>query len=176
MVGTVLSPESARYAGLKGFDLAVIPYAVSLAGVRQTVQVYHEALREAGHAIVDHHVHATFHLYVERDEASAIATIRQPILDYVQCFADALIGDRWSRDYAGYEGLVHKVRALRDFDVLYDRRTLFGDPARLHETIAQARDAGITEMSFITMMPGLTQQRILDSLRLFASDVMPKYR
>lgn len=176
MVGTVLSPESARYAGLKGFDLAVIPYAVSLAGVRQTVKVYHEALQEAGHDIAMHNVHATFHLYVERDESSAIATVRQPIFDYVQYFAEALAGDRWSRDYAGYEGLVHKVLSLKNFDALYDRRTLFGDPARLHDTMEQVIAAGITEVSFITIMPGLPQAKILESLRLFASDVMPRYR
>ncbi len=176
MVGTVLSPESARYAGLQGFDLAVIPYAVSLAGTKQSVKIYHEALLEAGHKIEDHNVHATFHMYVERDEASAIATIRQPILDYVQYFADAVAGDRWSKDYAGYEGLVNKVLSLKNFDVLYDRRTLFGSPARLHETMELIIEAGITELSFVTIMPGLPQQKILDSMRLFAAEVMPRYR
>ncbi len=176
MIGTVLSPESARYAGLHGFDLMVIPYAVSLAGVKQTVKIYHEALLEAGHRIDNHHVHATFHMYVEPSETSAIATIREPILRYVQYFAEAVAGDHWSKDYAGYEGLVNKVLALKDFDVLYDRRTLFGHPERLHETMEMIIDAGITELSFITMMPGLPQTKILDSLRLFAADIMPRYR
>lgn len=176
IVGTVISPESARYAGLKGFDLMVIPYAVSLEGVKQTVKTYHDALLEAGHKISDHHVHAAFHLYVERDEASAIATIREPILRYVQYFADAVAGDRWSKDYAGYEGLVNKVLALQNFDLLYDRRTLFGNPARLHETMALIIEAGITEISFVTIMPGLPQEKILASMRLFASEVMPHYR
>lgn len=176
MVGTVLSPESARYAGLNGFDLMVIPYAVSLAGVRQTVDIYHSALREAGHRVADHRVHGAFHLYVEQDEAGAIATVRQPLLDYVQYFVDALAGDRWSKDYAGYQGLVDKVRQLKDFDVLYDRRTLIGNPARLHETMALIQEAGITEVSFLTMLPGLSQARVMESLRLFAREVMPRYR
>jgi hypothetical protein len=154
----------------------VIPYAVSLAGVKRTVQIYHEALHEAGHPVAAHGVHAAFHLYVERDVASAIATVREPILRYVQYFADAVAGDRWSKDYAGYEGLVDKVLALKNFDALYDRRTLFGDPARLHETMAMIIEAGITELSLVTIMPGLPQQKILDSLRLFAAEVMPRYR
>ncbi len=176
IVGTVLSPESARYAGLHGFDLMVIPYAVSLAGVKQTVRIYHEALLEAGHKISDHHVHGTFHLFVDRDEATAIATVREPLLRYVQYFADAVAGDRWSKDYVGYEGLASKVLALKNFEVLYDRRTLIGTPARLHETMAEIIDSGITEVSFITILPGLAQAKILDSMRLFAAEVMPRYR
>lgn len=176
VVGTVLSPESARYAGLHGFDLMVIPYAVSLEGVRQTVAIYHEALQEAGHKVSDHDVHGVFHMYVAADEATAVAAVREPILRYVQHFADAVTGDRWSKDYPGYAGLVDKVLALKNFDVLYDRRTLFGTPARLHETIEMAKDAGISELSFITILPGLPQRKILDSLRLFAAEVMPSYR
>ena len=72
-MGTVLSTESARYAGLNGFDLMVIPYAVSLAGVKQTVKIYHEALLEAGHKVEDHKVQATFHLYAAATEAEAKA-------------------------------------------------------------------------------------------------------
>lgn len=176
VVGTVLSPESARYAGLNGFDLMVIPYAVSLAGVKRTVQVYHEALLEGGHEIGDHHVHGTFHMYVDHDEAAAKAATRQPMLDYVQYFAEATAGDRWSKDYAGYQGLAAKVLALKDYDVLYDRRTLIGDPARLHDTMALILEAGITELSVVTILPGLPQEKILDSMRLFAAEVMPKYR
>lgn len=176
IVGTVLSPESAVYAGHQGFDLMVIPYAVSLAGVRKTVDIYHAALKEAGRDPRHHNVHATFHMYVEADEASAIAAVREPILNYVQYFADAVAGDKWSKDYVGYEGIVNKVLALKNFDVMYDRRTLFGNPARIHETMAIAIAAGITEFSLVTIMPGLPQAKILESLRLFAKEIMPRYR
>lgn len=176
IVGTVLSPESARYAGLNGFDLMVIPYAVSLAGVRQTVQRYHEALREGGHRVEDHRVQATFHLYVAPTAAEAKAVAREPLLRYVQYFADAVAGDRWSKDYAGYAGLAQKVMQLKDFDLLYDGRVMVGDPARLHAMMEEIIACGITELSFITILPGLSQARILDSLRLFASEVMPRYR
>ena len=173
MVGTVLSPESARYAGLNGFDLMVIPYAVSLEGVRHTVALYHEALREAGHDPATHQVHGCFHLYTALEEAACIAEARAPMLAYVQYFIDAISGDRWSSAYPGYQGMVEKVRLLQNFDLLYDRRSFIGTPARLRETLAMAQDAGITEMSFITMLPGLMQDRVLDSLRLFAAEVMP---
>ena len=173
MVGTVLSPESARYAGLNGFDLMVIPYAVSLEGVRQTVALYHEALREGGHDPAAHHVHGCFHLYTAPEESSCIAHAKEPMLAYVQYFIDAIADDRWSSAYRGYQGMVDKVRQLKNFEVLYDRRSCIGTPARIAETLAMAADAGITEMSFITQLPGLAPEKVLDSLRLFASEVMP---
>lgn len=176
MVGTVLSPESARYAGLNGLDLMVIPYAVSLEGVKQTVALYHEALREAGHDPAKHQVHGCFHMYTEANEDACIAHVREPLLAYVQYFIDAISGDRWSNAYPGYQGMVDKVRQLKNFEVLYDRRSLIGTPARLRETIAMAADAGITELSFITVLPGLAQTKVLDSLRLFAAEVMPAWR
>lgn len=172
MVGTVLSPESARYAGLKGFDLMVIPYAVSLEGVKQTVALYHDALREAGHDPAAHQVHGCFHLYTAPDEQLCIAHAKAPMLAYVQYFIEAISGDRWSSAYAGYQGMVDKVRMLQDFDLLYDRRSFIGTPARLRETLVMAEEAGITEISFITMLPGLAQDRVMESLRLFAAEVM----
>ncbi|MSR13233.1 MAG: LLM class flavin-dependent oxidoreductase [Gammaproteobacteria bacterium] len=176
VVGTVLSPESAVYAGQHGFDLMVIPYAVSLAGVRKTVDLYHAALKESGRDPSDHNVHATFHTFVDRDEATAIAAVREPIERYVQYFAEAVAGDTWSKDYVGYEGIVNKVLALKNFDVMYDRRVLIGTPARVHETMGMAIEAGITEISCVTILPGLPQAKILESLRLFADEIMPRYR
>ena len=176
IVGTVLSPESARYAGLNGFDLMVIPYAVTLAGVKQSVQIYHEALLEAGRRIEDHTVQATFHLYAAPTEAEAKAASRGPMERYVQYFADAVAGDRWSKDYVGYQGLAQKVMGLRDFDLLYDGRVMVGDPPRLHDMMAQVIDAGIGEVSFVTILPGLEQSKVLDSMRLFAEEIMPRYQ
>ena len=65
---------------------------------------------------------------------------------------------------------------LKDFDLLYDGRVMVGDPARLHAMMEEIIASGITELSFITILPGLAQARILDSLRLFAREVMPRYR
>ena len=58
--------------------------------------------------------------------------------------------------------------------MLYDR-CFFGDPDHVCERMAAAIDAGITEVTLVTQMPGLTQEKILDSMRLFAKEVMPRY-
>ncbi|MGH8595801.1 MAG: hypothetical protein ACREXT_03985 [Gammaproteobacteria bacterium] len=43
-------------------------------------------------------------------------------------------------------------------------------------SVALPRNRALTEVSFVTIMPGLPQAKILDSLRLFAQEVMSRYR
>ena len=174
-VGTVSTPESIVAAARDGFDLMVIPYAVSLEGVAQQTKLYRESLVEAGRDPADHRVLAAFHTFVHEDEESAKDAVREPIVRYVGYVRDAVKADKWSKDYAAYQGMVKGVEALMDFDVLYKDRTLFGDPRRVVEGIERAQQAGITDINLVTILPGLAQEKILDSLRLFAREVMPKF-
>ncbi len=175
-LGSVMSPESIKYAGTMGLNLMVIPYAVSLEKVRDTISMYRDALDDAGHNQGDYSVMGPAHLFVDANEAKAIAAVREPIVRYVGYLRDAVKSDKWSKDYQGYEGMVKMAEALMDFDVMYDQRSVCGDPAHAGECIEAFRDAGIDEISFVTIMPGLAQEQILDSMRCFASEIMPKYQ
>ena len=175
-LGSVMSPESIKYAGRMGLNLMVIPYAVSLDKVKDTISMYRDALDAAGHNQADYAVMGPAHLFVDENEAKAIAAVRDPIVRYVGYLRDAVKSDKWSKDYQGYEGMVKMAEALMDFDVMYDRRSVCGDPAHAAECIEAFRDAGIDEISFVTIMPGLGQEQILDSMRCFASEIMPKYQ
>jgi natural product biosynthesis luciferase-like monooxygenase protein len=174
-VGSVMSPESIIAAGHQGFDLMVIPYAVSPEGVREQVSLHRHSLEEAGHDPAKQRVMAPYHLYVHEDVEVAKATAREPILRYVSYLRDSVSADKWSGDYESYRGMVKKVESLMDFDLIYDGRALIGDPAHVHECIELAADIGVTEISLVTILPGLSQDKVLDSMRCFASNVMPKY-
>ena len=175
VIGSVMSPESIIYAGRNGFDLMVIAYAVSLEKVREIISLYHEALDEGGHDPADHPVMSPLHCYVHENEKMGRDTVREPMRSYIASFRDCVKADKWSKDYKGYEGLADKVEALMDFEVMYDKHSLFGDPAHAHECMEAVIDAGIGEISLVSLMPGLAQDKILDSLRLFAAEVMPRY-
>jgi len=176
LVGSIMSPESVINAGRRGFDLMVIPYAISLEKTRETIALYYDALEEAGHDRSEHGVMAPMHCYMDTDCDRARETIREPIVRYIGYVRDAVAADTWSADYAGYEGMVAKIESVMDFDVMYDRRSLFGDPAHVHECIEAIIDCGVSEISLVTQMPGLAQAKILESMRLFAAEIMPRYR
>lgn len=175
IVGSVMSPESIISAAHNGFDLMVIPYAVSLDVVAQQTKLYRDSLEEAGYDPADHHVSAAYHVFVDEDEAAAKDCVREPIVRYVGYVRDAVQADTWSKDYPGYQGLAKRFETLMDFDLLYEDRTLFGDPPRVQRGIEAAIEAGITDINLVTILPGLEQAKILDSMRLFGAEVMPKF-
>lgn len=175
-VGSVASEETLVYAGTHGLNLMVIPYAVSPEAVKKQVAVYHDALREAGHDPENHRVMGAYHMYMDDDLERAKDTAREPMLRYLGYIRDAVSDDRWSGDYESYRGMVKMIEALMDFEIICDRRSLFGDARRIHEGLASAREIGITDVSLVTIMPGLAQDKILASMRLFAEKVIPKYR
>ena len=113
--------------------------------------------------------------YLHPDEKVAKATAREPILRYVGYLRDCVADDRWSKDYENYAGMVKMVEALMDFDLLYDKRTILGDPAHARECVEAYIDAGITEIGLAPVLPGITHPQIMDSLRLFGTEVLPHY-
>lgn len=175
VVGTVATIESVRYAGLNDFDLMVVPYVAPLAKTRETIAIYHDALVEGGHDPAKHDVMAHFLSYLHPDEKIAKATAREPILRYVGYLRDCVADDRWSKDYQNYTGMVKMVEALMDFDLLYDKRTILGDAAHARECVEAYIDAGITEIGLAPVLPGITHPQIMDSLRLFGTEVLPHY-
>ena len=176
VVGSVQTVESVQYAGRMGLDLMVIPYAVSIEKIKDIITVYREALDEGGHKQEEHTVMGSLHMFVDANEEKAIAAVREPIVRYIGYLRDAVKADKWSKDYKGYDGMSKMIGSLMDFDIMYDMRSAFGDPQHAGECIAAYQEAGIGEIPFITIMPGLQQERILDSIRCFAEDVMPKFK
>ncbi len=176
VVGSVQTVESVQYAGRMGLDLMVIPYAVSIEKIKDIIAVYREALDEGGHKQEDHTVMGSLHMFVDTDEQKAIAAVREPIVRYVGYLRDAVASDKWSKDYKGYDGMSKMIESLMDFDVMYDMRSAFGNPQHAIDCIAAYQEAGIGEMPFITIMPGLPQDKILESIRCFAAEVMPHFK
>ena len=97
-----------------------------------------------------------------------------PNLHMLMAVADDEQKEKYLKPYVA--GTAQRIEALMDFDLLYDGRTVFGDPAHAKACLQPAIDAGVTEVNFVTILPGLSQDKILASLRLFAAEVMPHFR
>ena len=176
VVGSVQTVESIQYAGRMGLDLMVIPYAVSIDKIREIIAIYRESLEEGGHRQEDHHVMGSLHMFVDSNEQKACDMVREPIVRYISYLRDAVKADKWSKDYASYQGMSKMIEGLMDFDIMYDMRAAFGDPQHASECISAYAEAGIDEMPFITIMPGLAQENILESMRCFADEIMPQFK
>ncbi|MGE0482552.1 MAG: LLM class flavin-dependent oxidoreductase [Gammaproteobacteria bacterium] len=172
-IATVMTRESFEYAGHNGFDLMVVPYINSLEDVAERIGWYHAALREAGHDPAEFNVMAAFHAYCHEDDAVAYERMKKPMHDYLACVRDSAHG-HFGKGYAGYARLAEGVQALMDsYDLMYRERTLLGTPDKLVLRVRDCAAAGITELSFITLLPALSAAHAMASLELITAQVIP---
>ena len=62
-----------------------------------------------------------------------------------------------------------------DYAASCDDVMLFGSPDHTAERVGQLRDAGAENLIFLVNFGGIEHQKELDSLELFASEVMPQF-
>ena len=62
-----------------------------------------------------------------------------------------------------------------DFRQICDEVALFGSPELLGERIERLRKAGVERLIFFVNFGGIEHQQVLDSLALFAAEVMPNF-
>ena len=62
-----------------------------------------------------------------------------------------------------------------DFRARCEDVMLFGSPDHIAERIGQLREAGVEKLIFFVNFGGIAHQRVLDSLALFAAEVMPQF-
>ena len=62
-----------------------------------------------------------------------------------------------------------------DYDASCDGVMLFGSPAHIADRIGQLRDAGAENLIFFVNFGGIEHRKVLDSLELFAAEVMPQF-
>ena len=62
-----------------------------------------------------------------------------------------------------------------DYGARCDDVMLFGSPEDIADRIGKLRDSGVENLIFFVNFGGIENQRVMDSLELFASEVMPQF-
>lgn len=62
-----------------------------------------------------------------------------------------------------------------DYDTMWEQVTLFGTPDSVAERIAGLRHAGVEQLIFFINYGGIEHRKVLNSLELFAKQVMPHF-
>ncbi len=172
-LGAIATKESFELAGQQGMDLMVIPYPFPLEVVASNVGTYRDSLRNAGHDPDEFNVMAPYFFYSEADVGAAKETPREAMINYLGHARDAVSEDRWSADYKGYQGMVKIFESLMDYDLMYDERTLYGHPEKIHATLGEIAAAGITEVALVSNMPGIPHDKVMKSLEFFGQEILP---
>jgi alkanesulfonate monooxygenase SsuD/methylene tetrahydromethanopterin reductase-like flavin-dependent oxidoreductase (luciferase family) len=144
-----------------------LPWIAAAAHVDDTylqhqVKVYRDACDEFGHHDLD--LPVLQELYVAPTDEQALEVVRRSLALKYRAY------QQWGQDSI----LPADQSFDRDFDELRQGRFILGDPQTCLDRIHTLFDTvGPTHLLLRMQWPGMTQQEVMSSMQLFATEVMP---
>jgi alkanesulfonate monooxygenase SsuD/methylene tetrahydromethanopterin reductase-like flavin-dependent oxidoreductase (luciferase family) len=62
-----------------------------------------------------------------------------------------------------------------DYDAMFENVALFGTPGQVAERVENLRQSGVENLIFFINYGGIEHRKVMDSLELFAAQVMPQF-
>lgn len=171
--------ESFPVAGRTGRHLFVGVRRSSIAGVKQSIDIYRQAWQDAGHP---GHGDVTLRMpvYVAETRAQAIADTEASTTAYYRRLSDALNRSAVRAGTVASEDRARMAQELAHitYETLLRDWVVYGTPTevteRLQQLIAELDLSGmILEMNAGGLIPN---ERVLNSLRLFGEEVAPQFK
>jgi alkanesulfonate monooxygenase SsuD/methylene tetrahydromethanopterin reductase-like flavin-dependent oxidoreductase (luciferase family) len=173
-VAATLNLESFAFAGRNGYSIMAIPMAGPT--MRPILDAYRNAWREAGHP-GNGEVMLAFQMFVDRDGDRARRIAKPRIDQYLAAIVEA--SSDWatgtsSKDYAGYDKMVEKLRA-ESFETQVESGSAWvGTPAEVRAAIDRVREeyGGFEHASMQVNFFDLGLEDAMGSLELFSQEVI----
>jgi len=177
-VAAIASRESFVWAGRRGYNVMIVPYAGGIDRVREMVRAYREAWRDAGHPPGREQVQTSLHCYVAETRREAVEGARPRVERYIDVFGEAV--SSWaglqSAQYAGYGKIVEAIARTTVESMLETNQALIGTPDEVVAQLGfQIEVFGEIEPSLQINFGGMSDQEAFRTLELFAARVMPKF-
>ena len=169
-MSAVFTEANFRWIGLQGFNLMHISWVQpNLARSRALINIYREALQEAGHDPATRDILVMFPAYCGETPAQAKKEAEQHWENW-HGFA--------MEEVKNHPEPVRKAIGRMNYDVMAaENRAIFGDPAMCQAHLQRVREElGVTHVAGVFHFGGLPQERVLASMRLFGAAVAPALR
>ena len=159
-----LSGQSMRWAGQQGFNIMTVSHPMPPERVNASVAAWREGLRQGGHDPATHYNKLHFRVYVHANRERAREVAEEALIRYenLQEARHFRGGPEITRDTYDFEGM------------LAQGRNIYGNPddcIRLIEVARRHFDFDICSTTF--NFGGIPYPDVLESMRLFAKEVMP---
>ncbi len=174
------SPETAAFAGLKGYDVLVASPINPMPGFFGHVESYRTALAQAGHQSHTRDVAALFFTNASESVALSRAEFEPSMMHYFHTIGEqARRGDR--SQYEGSYAYLKQTReriATMSWDKVVDTMGVFGTPEQCIARIEEIyRGARINQLVCWFNPGGLVPHRdVLAAMERFATKVIPAVR
>ncbi len=177
-VTTAGNPDTWREAGTIGANVLTHLLGQSVDEVGEKIQIYHAALRAAGHDPDDFKVTLMLHTYLGQDRDTVREIAREPMKDYLRSAAGLIKQYAWAFPaFKRPKGVANpfqldlgsleadELEAILDFAFLryFDDSGLFGTIDDAMARVEQVRRIGVTEVACLIDY-GIPVQQVLDGL------------
>jgi len=180
----VTSPETIAWTARHGYGMLSSGLGTPLPQTIENRDAYLDGLRENGYTqtqiseLLSRWV-VTKHVYVAPTDEEARAEAKAPEMWYRDAFirslsADGLVGLHDSV-YQGAEAMITRLRS-QTWDDLLESALVIGSPATVANKIAELEAAGVGEVGCWMNFGGLPPEKVRRSMRLFAEEVIPRFR
>lgn len=179
LVAAVGTPQSFEWAGRQGHGLMIVPYLSPFADVQRNVRLYRETFAAHHPDRCPRKVQISFHLHVAETDEQARAEAEKPMSQYVALFRESAAAwqDRSSAAYPGYDAIIGGLDSMSYDRVLRETRAFIGSPDTVERQIRYILDLfGDVEPSLQVLYGDMQYEQAERSLRLFADEVMPRFR
>ena len=180
----VSSPETIAWTAKHGYGMLSSGLGTPLEQTKKNRDAYVESLRDSGYShtqiaeLLDRWV-VTKHVYVAPSDAEAQADAKGPEMWYRDSFirslsSDGLVGLHESV-YQGAQAMITRLKS-QTWEVLLDSALLIGSPQTIAIKVSELEQAGVGELACWMNFGGLPTDKVRRSMRLFAEEVMPRFR
>ncbi|NNE88697.1 MAG: LLM class flavin-dependent oxidoreductase [Silicimonas sp.] len=184
-VTTAGNPDTWRQAGEMGANVLTHLLGQSIDEVGEKIEIYHAALRGAGHDPRDFAVTLMLHTFIAQDRETAKSIAREPMKNYLRAAADLIKQYAWAfpafkrpkgvdtarqLDLGGLEP--DELETILDFafERYFEDSGLFGTVDDALARVEQVSAIGVTEIACLIDY-GIERQVVLDGLRPLADVV-----
>jgi alkanesulfonate monooxygenase SsuD/methylene tetrahydromethanopterin reductase-like flavin-dependent oxidoreductase (luciferase family) len=176
-VAALHTPETFEFAGRKGYSIMAIPLGGGK--MRDLIGIYRKAWRAAGHP-GNGEVMLAFHMFCQRDGEAARATARAPFENYLNSLVDAAsdwLTGATSNDYPNYDKVIAKLKGETMDSMIASNAAWIGSPAEIIQSVSNliAACGEFEHASLQVNFNLLPREAAIQSLRLFAQEVMPSF-
>ena len=170
------TPSSFEWAGRMGYGILTVAYR-SVQTLVTNGKVYRDAWTKAGHPAGKSRMATHYHCILSENKREARDIARKAWRRYLDATTHTLDRTRADQAYASADR-GHLNQELLDMDkMVEDLRVIACTPDEAVTLLERAQDAmGFTQCDCTFFFGGITHEQAQRSLRLFASEVMPKLK
>lgn len=174
------SPDTFELVGKLGYTMFTTPVIVPMPLLREGIEVYRRTLTEQGHTLTGDEFSMAVPVYISEDKKDARATPEASVMNYMSGILsefDTPLMERAAKANPTLKRTQARFQQMT-YDEWYNNTAIFGETGQFIEKLqALQDDLQLGKLICWFNQGGLIPHaKVMDAMRLFAKEVMPKFR